>query len=315
MINKDAKIYVAGHRGMVGSAIVRRLKADGYTNIITRTSKELDLRNQNDVERFFKENRPEYVFLSAAKVGGIGANIKYPSEFLTDNLLIQTNVIKSAFENDVKKLLFLGSSCIYPKNAPQPLKEEYLLSGYLEPTNEGYAIAKIAGLKMCEYYNKQYGVDFTSIMPCNLYGENDNFHPEHSHVMASLIRRFHEAKVNKSPYIEVWGSGNQFREFMYIDDLADAIMYVIENYKKHEFLNVGTGNDVTIRELSEIIKEIVGYEGEIRFDTSKPDGMFRKVMDVSKINDIGWKAKISLREGIKKTYEWYLNNSNVEGMK
>ena len=209
----------------------------------------------------------------------------------------------------------MGSSCIYPKNAPQPLKEEYLLSGYLEPTNEGYAIAKIAGLKMCEYYNKQYGVDFTSIMPCNLYGENDNFHPEHSHVMASLIRRFHEAKVNKSPYIEVWGSGNQFREFMYIDDLADAIMYVIENYKKHEFLNVGTGNDVTIRELSEIIKEIVGYEGEIRFDTSKPDGMFRKVMDVSKINDIGWKAKISLREGIKKTYEWYLNNSNVEGMK
>lgn len=311
MINKNSKIYVAGHRGMVGSAVVRELSKNGYKNIITRNSKELDLRKQNEVELFFKQENPECVILAAAKVGGIGANIKYPSEFITDNLLIQTNVISSSFNNNVNKLIFLGSSCIYPKEAPQPLKEEYLLSGKLESTNEGYAIAKIAGLKMCEYYNKQYGVDFISLMPCNLYGENDNFNLEDSHVIASLIRRFHEAKVNKLPYVEVWGSGTQFREFLYVDDFANALVYVMENYKDYKFLNVGTGEDITIKELSELIKQIVGYRGNIKFNTSKPDGMYRKVMDVTMIKNIGWNAKIDIGEGINKTYKWYLENQSL----
>ncbi|MGO0907533.1 GDP-L-fucose synthase family protein [Clostridioides difficile] len=312
MINKDAKIYVAGHNGMVGSAIFRKLIMSGYNNIVTKSSKELDLRNQNDVENFFKREQPEYVFLAAAKVGGIGANMMYPSEFLVDNILIQTNVIKSSFLNSVKKLLFLGSSCIYPKNAPQPLKEDYLLSGLLESTNEGYALAKIAGLKMCEYYNKQYDANFVSLMPCNLYGENDNFSLESSHVIPSLIRKFHEAKIKNLPFVEVWGSGNQFREFMYIDDLADACIYTMKNYEEYQFLNVGTGEDLTIKELSELIRRTVGYKGNINFDKSKPDGMYRKVMDVSKINKLGWNAKTSLRDGLDKTYKWYLKNINQE---
>ncbi|MCC0727053.1 GDP-L-fucose synthase [Clostridioides sp. ZZV14-6045] len=312
MINKDAKIYVAGHNGMVGSAIFRKLIMSGYNNIVTKSSKELDLRNQNDVENFFKREQPEFVFLAAAKVGGIGANMMFPSEFLVDNILIQTNVIKSSFLNNVKKLLFLGSSCIYPKNAPQPLKEDYLLSGFLESTNEGYALAKITGLKMCEYYNKQYGANFVSLMPCNLYGENDNFSLESSHVIPSLIRKFHEAKIKNLPFVEVWGSGNQFREFMYIDDLADASIYTMKNYEEYQFLNVGTGEDLTIKELSELIRSTVGYKGNIRFDKSKPDGMYRKVMDVSKINELGWKAKTSLRDGLDKTYNWYLKSINQE---
>lgn len=312
MINKEAKIYIAGHNGMVGSAIFRKLIISGYNNIVTKTSKELDLRNQNDVENFFKKEQPEYVFLAAAKVGGIGANMMHPSEFLVDNILIQTNVIRSSFSNNVKKLLFLGSSCIYPKNSPQPLKEDYLLSGFLESTNEGYALAKITGLKMCEYYNKQYGSNFISLMPCNLYGENDNFSLESSHVIPSLIRKFHEAKNKDLPFVEVWGSGNQFREFMYIDDLADASIYTMKNYEEHQFLNVGTGEDLTIKELSELIKRTVGYKGNIIFDRSKPDGMYRKVMDVSKINKLGWKYKTSLIEGLDKTYNWYLKSINQE---
>ncbi|NMS89678.1 GDP-L-fucose synthase [Clostridioides difficile] len=307
-MNKNSKIYVAGHKGMVGSAIIRELSRNGYKNIIIRSSKELDLRRQNEVELFLEQEKPECVILAAAKVGGIAANIKYPSEFITDNLLIQTNVISSSFNNNVKKLIFLGSSCIYPKDAPQPLIEDYLLSGKLEPTNEGYAIAKIAGLKMCEYYNRQYGVDFISLMPCNLYGENDNFNLEDSHVMASLIRRFHEAKVNELSHVDVWGSGTQLREFLYVDDFADALVYVMENYKGHKFLNVGTGYDITIKELSELIKQIVGYKGEIRFDTSKPDGMHRKIMDISMIKNIGWNMKTDMYEGIDKTYKWYLDN-------
>lgn len=306
MIEKNSKIYVAGHRGMVGSAIVRRLINEGYKNIICRTSKELDLRNQNEVEEFFKYERPEYVILAAAKVGGIQANIKMPADYLIENLQIQTNVIYSSFKYNVKKLLFLGSSCIYPTNAPQPLKEEYLLTSPLEPTNEGYAIAKIAGLKMCEYYNKQYNKNFISIMPCNLYGINDNFNLENSHVMAALIRKFHEGKVNNLPYVTVFGTGNQYREFMYIDDLAEGAIFLMNNYSEKGFINIGTGTDITIKELSYKIKEIVGYKGEILFDTSKPDGMNRKLLDISKINKLGWKSNTSLDDGIKKTYDYYL---------
>ena len=306
MIEKNSKIYVAGHRGMVGSAIVRRLINEGYKNIICRTSKELDLRNQNEVEEFFKYERPEYVILAAAKVGGIQANIKMPADYLIENLQIQTNVIYSSFKYNVKKLLFLGSSCIYPTNAPQPLKEEYLLTSPLEPTNEGYAIAKIAGLKMCEYYNKQYNKNFISIMPCNLYGINDNFNLENSHVMAALIRKFHEGKVNNLPYVTVFGTGNQYREFMYIDDLAEGAIFLMNNYSEEGFINIGTGTDITIKELSYKIKEIVGYEGEILFDTSKPDGMNRKLLDISKINKLGWKSNTLLDDGIKKTYDYYL---------
>lgn len=306
MIEKNSKIYVAGHRGMVGSAIVRRLINEGYKNIICRTSKELDLRNQNEVEEFFKYERPEYVILAAAKVGGIQANIKMPADYLIENLQIQTNVIYSSFKYNVKKLLFLGSSCIYPTNAPQPLKEEYLLTSPLEPTNEGYAIAKIAGLKMCEYYNKQYNKNFISIMPCNLYGINDNFNLENSHVMAALIRKFHEGKVNNLPYVTVFGTGNQYREFMYIDDLAEGAIFLMNNYSEKGFINIGTGTDITIKELSYKIKEIVGYKGEILFDTSKPDGMNRKLLDISKINELGWKSNTSLDDGIKKTYDYYL---------
>lgn len=307
-LNKDSKIYVAGHNGLVGSAIVRSLKEKGYENIIKKTHRELDLTNQDDVEKFFQSEMPEIVILAAAKVGGIGANMKYPAEFLMENLQIQCNVIKSAFNNKIKKLVFLGSSCIYPKNAPQPLKEEYLMSGYLEPTNEGYAIAKIAGLKLCEFYNNQYGSNFISVMPCNLYGINDNFDLKTAHVVPSLIRRIHEAKVNNNPYVEIWGSGKQYRELMYVDDMADATVFMMENYNDSNFINIGTGKDNTIREIAEIIKEVVGYKGELKFDISKPDGMFRKVLDVSQLDKLGWKYKIELKEGIELTYNWFLNS-------
>ncbi|MCY6482752.1 GDP-L-fucose synthase [Clostridium aestuarii] len=306
-MEKNNKIYVAGHNGMVGSAIVRKLKKEGYKNIIVRTRQELDLIDQAKVEEFFYEERPEYVILAAAKVGGIEANIKYPTEFLMENLIIQCNVIRSAFNNKVTKLVFLGSSCIYPKNAKQPLKEEYLLSGCLEPTNEGYSIAKIAGLKACEFYNKQYGVNYISIMPCNLYGENDNFDLKSAHVIPALIRRIYEAKMNKIPFVEIWGGGNQYREFMYVDDMADAALFLMENYDESQFINVGTGKDVTIKELAETIKKVVGYEGKLKFDTTKPDGMFRKVLDVSRLDKKGWKYKTELYDGVVKTYNWYLN--------
>lgn len=307
-MEKGSKIYVAGHRGMVGLAIVRKLKAEGYNNIIGKTHMELDLTSQIDVENFFIQEKPDVVILSAAKVGGIGANIKYPSEFLMENLLIECNVIRSSFLNGVKKLIFLGSSCIYPKNAAQPLKEEYLMSGYLEETNEGYAISKIAGLKLCEFYNKEYEKNFISVMPCNLYGPNDNFDLENSHVIPALIRKFHEAKINNLPSVEIWGSGNQYREFLYVDDMADATVFIMENYSGSQFINIGTGKDKTIKEISEIIKNVVGYKGKLKYDSSKPDGMFRKVLDVSKLSKLNWEYQTEFEEGIRNTYKWYLNN-------
>lgn len=307
-MNKDSKIYVAGHRGLVGSAIVRELKKKGYTNIIGKTHKELDLMDSVAVENFFKEERPEYVFLAAAKVGGIYANSTYPADFIFENLQIQNNVIGNAHKYGVKKLMFLGSSCIYPKMCPQPIKEEYLLSGYLEETNEAYALAKISGLKMCEYFNKQYGTNFISVMPTNLYGPYDNFHPEHSHVMPALIRRFHEAKVNGAKEVVVWGSGAPLREFLYSEDMADACIYLMENYEGNDFFNIGTGKEITIKGLVELIKEVVGYEGEIVWDSSKPDGTPRKLLDVSRLESQGWKYKMKLKDGVKEAYEWYLEN-------
>lgn len=307
-MKKDAKIYVAGHRGLVGSAILRKLQADGYTNLVYRTSQELDLRARNQVDKFFEEEKPEYVFLAAAKVGGIVANNEYPADFIRDNLMIQTNVIDAAYRNGVKKLLFLGSTCIYPKFAPQPLKEEYLLTGELEPTNEPYAIAKIAGIKMCQSYNRQYGTKYISVMPTNLYGPNDNFDLHTSHVLPALIRKFHEAKENNAPYVEVWGTGTPRREFLHSDDLADACVFLMKNYEDNEIINIGVGEDISIKELAEKIKEVVGYQGEIKFDTTKPDGTPRKLVDVSKINALGWKASISLDEGLQKAYQWFLEN-------
>ena len=300
-MNKDSKIYVAGHRGLVGSAI-------GYSNIIGKTHKELDLMDAVAVENFFKEEKPEYVFLAAAKVGGIYANSTYPADFIYENLQIQNNVIGNAHKYGVKKLMFLGSSCIYPKMCPQPIKEEYLLSGYLEETNEAYALAKIAGLKMCQYFNKQYGTNFISVMPTNLYGPYDNFHPEHSHVMPALIRRFHEAKVNGAKEVVVWGSGKPLREFLYSEDMADACIYLMENYEGNDFFNIGTGKEITIKGLAELIKEVVGYEGEIVWDSSKPDGTPRKLLDVSRLESQGWKYKMELKDGVKEAYEWYLEN-------
>jgi GDP-L-fucose synthase len=308
MMNKDSKIYVAGHRGLVGSAIVRKLEEKGYTNLVYRTSKELDLRDKNAVDIFFAEEKPEFVFLAAAKVGGIVANNEYPADFIRDNLLIQTNIIDSAYRNDVKKLLFLGSTCIYPKMAPQPLKEEYLLTGLLEPTNEAYAIAKIAGIKMCESYNRQYGTKYISVMPTNLYGSNDNFDLHSSHVLPALIRKFHEAKENNAAFVEVWGTGSPKREFLYSDDLADACVYLMNNYSDSEIVNIGVGEDLPIKDLAEKIKEVVGFTGEIQFDTSKPDGTPRKLVDVTKLNSLGWKATTSLEEGLKKAYQWFLDN-------
>jgi GDP-L-fucose synthase len=308
MMNKESKIYVAGHRGLVGSAIVRRLEETGYTNLVYKTSKELDLRDKNAVDSFFAEEKPEFVFLAAAKVGGIIANNVYPADFIRDNLLIQTNIIDAAYRNNVTKLLFLGSTCIYPKMAPQPLKEEYLLTGELEPTNEPYAIAKIAGIKMCESYNRQYGTQYISVMPTNLYGENDNFDLHTSHVLPALIRKFHEAKENNKPVVEVWGTGTPKREFLYSDDLADACVYLMNTYSGNEIVNIGVGEDIAIKDLAEKVKATVGYTGAIQFDISKPDGTPRKLVDVTRLNSLGWKANTSLDEGLKKAYHWFLNN-------
>ena len=308
MINKDSKIYIAGHNGMAGSAIYRKLKEKGYSNFLTRTSKELDLTIQADVNHFFDNERPEIVILAAAKVGGIMANIQSPATFLYDNLMIQSNVINSAYKYGVKKLVFLGSSCIYPRDCPQPMKEEYLLDGKVEPTNEGYAIAKIAGMKLCQMYNKQYGTDYISIMPCNLYGIGDNFDPVRSHVVAATIRKFHEAKIHNAPTVTVWGTGTARRELLFADDMADACVYLMENYSGNDFFNVGMGSDVSITELSLIVKEVVGYEGELFYDFSKPDGMPQKLMDCSRLTEKGWTYKTKLREGLKKTYQWYLDN-------
>lgn len=300
---KDDKIYVAGHRGMVGSAICRKLEAEGFTNILKRTSSELDLRNQEAVEQFFAQESPDYVILAAAKVGGILANNTYRAEFIYDNLIMETNVIHAAHNQKVKKLMFLGSSCIYPKHAPQPLKEEYLLTGELEPTNEPYAIAKIAGIKLCEAYRDQYDDNFISVMPTNLYGPNDNYDLENSHVLPALLRKFHTAKIEGKDHVEVWGSGSPKREFLHVDDLADACYYLMQNYEGRDWLNIGTGVDVSIKELAEMIKEVTGYEGKLKWDTTKPDGTPRKLMDVSRLNDIGWKHKIDLRQGLEMVYE------------
>ena len=305
-MEKSAKIYIAGHRGMVGSAIYRKLIQEGYSNIITRTSAELDLRDQQAVTEFFNLEKPDYVFLAAAKVGGIVANNTYRADFLYENLAIQNNVIHQAYKNDVKKLMFLGSSCIYPKLAPQPLKEEYLLTGLLEETDEPYAIAKIAGIKMCDAYRDQYQSNFISVMPTNLYGYNDNYHPQNSHVMPALIRKFHEAKVNGTPEVVVWGSGSPMREFLFADDLADACYFLMENYNESHLINIGTGVDLTIKDLALLIKKVVGYEGELTFDSTKPDGTPRKLMDVSKLHGLGWKHQIELEEGIKLAYQDFL---------
>ncbi|PGS45136.1 GDP-fucose synthetase [Bacillus cereus] len=305
-MKKDSRIYVAGHRGLVGSAILRKLEEQGYTNLVYKTSKELDLRDPRQVEEFFQAEKVDYVFLAAAKVGGIVANNQYPADFIRDNLMIQTNVIDSAYRSGVEKLLFLGSTCIYPKLAPQPLKEEYLLTGELEPTNEPYALAKIAGIKMCESYNRQYGTKYISAMPTNLYGENDNFDLHTSHVLPALIRKFHEAKENNAEFVEVWGTGTPLREFLYSDDLADACVYLMNNYEGNEIVNIGVGEDLSIKELAEKVKATVGFTGELRFDTSKPDGTPRKLVDVTKINALGWKATTSLDEGLKKAYDWFL---------
>lgn len=310
-MEKSAKIYVAGHRGLVGSAIVRSLEKEGYTNIIYRSHKELDLRNQNDVEKFFQEEKPEYVFLAAAKVGGIHANNTYPAEFIYDNLMIETNIIHSAYKNKVKKLLFLGSSCIYPKFAEQPIKEEYLLTGSLEETNEAYAIAKITGIELCKFYRRQYGCDFISAMPTNLYGINDNFDLETSHVMPALIRKFHEAKINNQEEVVMWGTGKPRREFMYVDDLTDGLVHLMNNYSDEIHVNMGTGEDIEIGELANIIKEVVGYKGKIVNDLSKPDGTPRKLLDVRRLKNTGFNHKIQLKEGIGKVYEWYLKNERI----
>ena len=308
ILNKDSKIYVAGHRGMVGSAIVRKLNNEGYINIITKTSKELNLKRQSDVEDFFTDEKPEYVFLTAAKVGGIVANNTYPADFLYDNIIIEMNVIKSAFDNKVKKLVFLGSSCIYPRMAPQPIREDSLLTGSLEQTNEAYALAKISGLKFCEYLNRQYGTDYISVMPTNLYGLNDNYHPENSHVIPGLIRRFHEAKISGAKEVIVWGTGKALREFLYVDDLADACVYLMNTYSDNETVNIGTGKEISIAQLAEVIKNVIGYEGTITFDTTKPDGTPRKLLDLSKLNKLGWNYKTEIEEGLKKSYDDFLSN-------
>lgn len=306
MMEKDAKIYVAGHRGLAGSSIVRLLKQKGYQNLVLRTSSELDLRDQQAVKEFFEEEKPAYVFLAAAKVGGINANRLYPATFLYDNLCIQNNVIHQSYKNGVKKLLFLGSSCIYPKNAPQPIKEEYLLSGYLEPTNDAYAVAKIAGIKMCQSYHKQYGCNFISVMPTNLYGPGDNYDLENSHVLPALLRKFHEAKINQEPTVTIWGTGRPRREFLHVDDLAAACYFLMENYQEPDIINVGVGKDSTIAEMAQMIQKISGYEGRLVFDTSMPDGTFQKLLDVSRIHALGWQAQIGFEEGVRKTYGEYV---------
>jgi len=309
-MNKSAKIYIAGHNGMVGSAIVRKLKEDGFTNLVTRTSKQLDLRNQLAVTDFFKINKPEYVFLAAAKVGGIHANDTYPAEFLYDNLMIESNIIHQSYVSGVKKLMFLGSSCIYPKFAEQPIKENSLLTGSLEPTNEWYAIAKISGLKLCQAYNKQYGTKFVSVMPTNLYGINDNYHPDNSHVLPALIRRLHDAKVADKKEVVMWGTGKPLREFLFADDLADACVFLMDNYDENEHINVGSEEEITIKDLANVVATVVGYTGKITNDTSKPDGTPRKLMDSSKLFGLGWKPKTVFVEGIKIAYNDFLQRSN-----
>jgi len=302
-MNKDSKIYIAGHRGMVGSAIKRKLEQEGFSNFVTRTSAELDLRNQQAVADFFASEKPEYVFLAAAKVGGIVANNTYRADFIYENMMIQSNVIHSAYVNKVTKLMFLGSSCIYPKMAPQPLKEDYLLTGLLESTNEPYAIAKIAGIKMCDAYRSQYGCNFISVMPTNLYGSNDNYDLNNSHVLPALIRKFHTAKKENNPQVEIWGTGSPMREFLHANDLADACFYLMQHYNEEGLVNIGVGHDITIKDLALLVKKIVGYEGELTFDTSKPDGTPRKLMDVSKLHSFGWKHKIELEDGIREVYK------------
>ncbi|MDB5001261.1 MAG: GDP-fucose synthetase [Mucilaginibacter sp.] len=309
-MEKQGKIYIAGHRGMVGSAIKRKLEREGFTNLVLKSSSELDLRDQQKVTDFFAKEKPDYVFLAAAKVGGIVANDTYRADFLFDNLQIQNNVIHSSYLNGVKKLMFLGSSCIYPKLAPQPLKEDYLLTGLLEPTNEPYAIAKIAGIKMCDAYRAQYNCNFIAVMPTNLYGLNDNYHPQNSHVLPALIRRFHEAKKDNKPSVTIWGTGTPKREFLFADDLAEACFYLMQNYNQEGLINIGTGEDISIKDLAYMIKRIIGFEGEILFDTSKPDGTPRKLMDVSKLHEQGWKHKIELEEGIKLSYMNFLEISS-----
>jgi GDP-L-fucose synthase len=306
-MDKQAKIYIAGHKGMVGSAIYRKLVKEGFTNFVTRSSSELDLRNQQQVSDFFAQEKPEYVFLAAAKVGGIIANNTYRADFLYDNLQIQNNVIHSSYVNEVKKLMFLGSSCIYPKMAPQPLKEEYLLTGLLEPTNEPYAIAKIAGIKMCDAYRDQYGCNYISVMPTNLYGLNDNYHPQNSHVLPALIRRFHEAKEQNAAEVVIWGTGSPKREFLFADDLAEACYYLMQNYNEPGLVNIGTGEDLSIKDLALLIKQIIGYTGEIKFDTTKPDGTPRKLMDVTKLTNAGWKYHTTLEQGIALAYQDFLS--------
>ena len=308
-MNKDSKIYVAGHRGLVGSAIVRALLREGYTNILVKTRDELDLTAQSSVRAFFETERPEYVFLAAAKVGGIIANSSFPADFIRENLQIQTNVIESAHTHGVKKLLFLGTSCIYPKLAPQPIKEEYLMTGPLEETNRAYATAKIAGIEMCQSYDRQYGSRFISVMPTNLYGPNDNFHPEHAHVLPALLRRFHDAKVAGAPTVAAWGSGTPLREFLHVDDLGAACVYLMEKYEDPSIINIGTGEEVSIEGLADLVKKTVGYSGAITWDASKPDGTPRKLLDISKIHGLGWKHKISLPDGLAQTYEWFTNNA------
>jgi GDP-L-fucose synthase len=301
-VDKSSKIYIAGHKGMVGSAILRKLKTEGYANFVTQTSKELDLRDQSQVKVFFERHRPEYVFLAAAKVGGIQANNSYRADFLYENLMIQNNVIHQAYQHGVKKLMFLGSSCIYPKLAPQPLAEESLLTGSLESTNEPYAIAKIAGIKLCEAYRDQYGVNFISVMPTNLYGPGDNYDLQNSHVLPALIRKFHEAKRRQDPAVTVWGTGTPKREFLHVDDLAEACLFLMQSYHEKQFVNIGSGTDLSIKELALLVKKITGYEGELLFDTSKPDGTPRKLMDVTKMKNMGWVSKIGLEEGIQNVY-------------
>lgn len=307
-MEKDGKIYVAGHRGMVGSAICRALKREGYTNVITRTHRELDLCRQDQVEKFFSEEKPEYVFLGAAKVGGIMANSEALADFMYENIILEMNVIHSAWQNNCQKLIFLGSSCIYPRLAPQPMPESCLLTSELEKTNEAYALAKISGLKYCEFLNRQYGTDYISVMPTNLYGPNDNYHPTHSHVLPALIRRFHEAKVQKLPEVLCWGTGKPLREFLYVDDLADACLYLMEHYSGNETVNLGTGKELTIKELTELVAKVIGYEGEIKWDHQKPDGTPRKLLDISKLEKLGWHYKTELEDGIRYTYEDFLNN-------
>lgn len=310
-MDKTAKIYVAGHRGLVGAAITRRLQVEGYSNLLTATSRDLDLRDQSAVQTFFAEKRPDYVFLAAAKVGGILANDSYPAEFIYDNLMMEANVIDAAYRNGVQKLLFLGSTCIYPKLAPQPLKEEYLLSGPLEPTNEWYAVAKIAGIKLCQAYQRQYAARFISAMPTNLYGPGDNFDLEKSHVMPALIRKFHEAKIADAPSVVVWGTGKPLREFLHVDDCARACVFLMENYEGTDIVNIGYGSDIAIGELAQLVKKVVGYAGEIVFDTTKPDGTPRKLVDIGRISALGWRPEIDLEHGVADAYQWFLDKVNI----